>query len=195
MNYSACKYLIIESLFSFLLLFWGCSSGGSVYNNDYPLSNNFAYSPDSTFSILVPQDWFQINDNECNCNNILLISNDYKASITLLPILLDGVTSNNIRKNPLNELVLLNKATKRSKIDTNFSILDEEKFKVGLTNVVAFRYSDKMNLPQRTLVFEKQKKYFEVETIITDRAIENDQSGNRFYRIQNSILNSFLIRN
>lgn len=172
----------------------GCSSSGSVYNNNYPLSNSFAYSPDSTFSILVPHGWFQINDNECNCNNILLISNDYKASITLLPILVDEITSSSIHLNPLNEIVLINKATKRSKIGSSFSILDEEKFIIGLTNAAAFRYSDKDNFPQRTIVFEKQKKYFEVEAIFIGDTIDNNKLANNLYSIQNSILNSFLIR-
>jgi hypothetical protein len=179
-----------------LLAFAGCSSSGSsVYNNNYQLTNKLIYSADFSFGVLLPYGWIELYDNECNCNNILVVSPDYKAAITITPILLDKVTAIQVRNNPTSEIAQLIKGTKQVKLGEYFNIIDEETINSGSLNAIAFRYTDEESLPQRTVVVFKQNKFFEVDLAISS-AIEKELNEEEdFYNAQNSLLESLIIFN
>jgi hypothetical protein len=178
------------------LLLVGCSSSSrSVYKNDYQLTNKLIYSADLSFGVLLPYGWTELYDNECNCNNILVVSPDYMAAITITPIILDKVTSIQVRNNPTSEITQLIKATKQVKIGEYFKIIDEETINSDSFKATAFRYTDKESLPQRTVIVYKQNKFFEVDLAITS-AIERELNEEEdFYNAQNSILKSLILFN
>lgn len=177
--------LRILSFIIFTTAFFSCSSNRSIYNSDFPFSNNIAYSSDSSFSAAVPQGWYQIEDNECNCNNILLIREGLLASLNLVPVAMDNVSSGRIERNFLERLAKYSKILKSHNSGSALKIIDEEEFTVDKIPARAYKYINAKGFEQRVLLFSIGNKYFE---LTGNSATKKKDILNDLFSAQNSII-------
>jgi hypothetical protein len=180
-----------KHIFQFLLfavlaaLVFSCSSSKSRYNSDFPFSNEIAYSSDSSFSVLIPQGWYQIEDNECNCNNILLLRAGLQASLNLVPVSFDFLSSGRIEKNPLKQLVKYSKIMKSQKFGNPLNVKEEEQFEIDEIPVRTYKYLNSKGFEQRVLLFSIEDKFFELSA---NSATKSKDVLNDLFSAQNSIL-------
>ena len=166
-------------------IFVSCSSNGSLYNSDFPFSNKFAYSPDSSFGAAVPSGWYQVEDNECDCGNILLVRNDYQTSLNLIPFQTDDLSTGRIQKDPLAQLIKYSKIRTKQKQSDSIIIVEEESFKIDDIPVRSFAYLSEKNIKQRILVFQIKNRFFE---LIANSATANKDILIDLFNAQNSLV-------
>jgi len=182
LNKRVLKALLFAALAALL---FSCSSSRSRYNFDFPFSDKLAYPSDSSFSVAIPQGWYQVEDNECNCNNILLMRNGLKASLNLIPVAMDNVSAGRIEKEPLTDLIKYSKIIKSQKTGISLRIIEKENFKSDEIPVRAYKYLNSKGFEQRVVVFSIGGNYFELNG---NSATTNKDVLNDLFAAQNSLI-------
>ncbi|MDQ7817842.1 MAG: hypothetical protein RDU14_12525 [Melioribacteraceae bacterium] len=171
----------------FVLLLHSCSAVvKSIYDFDYPLKSETAYSNNSNISVKIPEGWFTAVDNECNCIDLWLIKDDYTQSLNFTLINLDEVTRNEVKTSGIKRVADYCKIFVRVKLGNSFKgFSGEESFELNGNLFFAYQYLDKDDKPVRVVVFEHQKRFYELTAI-------SKESGNfeQLFSIQNSVLTS-----
>lgn len=177
------KYLSII-IFVFMI---SCGGGiASIYQRDYPLSKEMAYSKTSNLYVNLPSGWFSAEDNEYNRTDLWIVKNDYSESITFRKMNLDETVQKEIDGNGLDKITFYSKTFTKVKLGKDFSnFSNEEVFEMNGKTFAAYEYLNKNHIPVRVVVFRQYDKYYESEAI-------SKTSGNvqELFKIQNSVLST-----
>lgn len=170
-----------------LLLFYSCSSAiKSIYDSNYPLTAQKAYSKNTNISVNIPEGWFTAEDNDCNCIDLWLIKNDYSQSLNFAVINTDEKTKKNIQENGITKLAEYNKIFVKAKLGNSFKgFFNEENFELGKKRFYAYQYLDNSGKSVRVVIFEYNKRFFELSAITS-----NSDSYEQLWVIQNTVLTS-----
>ncbi|MFA3784075.1 hypothetical protein ABRY23_13525 [Melioribacteraceae bacterium 4301-Me] len=178
----------------FLLIFLtACTTSSSLYNFDYPLTNQTAESQYMDLSVKIPQDWSAVEDNECYCIDILLINKEKTASIKFVPINVDSLVLSNDDK--LEKILTFSKKFREIALRDKFNQIDgDEFFTIGSLKCAAYKYLNEEKIIVRVIVFSFNKKYFEsIATPVSYESIAKDKLS-RLFNVQNSTLLSISSR-
>jgi len=179
--------LLVVSVFCISFLFFACSSANkSIYNNDFQLTSQRAFSRDSSYSILVPQGWFYSFDNDCNCSDIFLVRQDLNASLSNLQINYKTNSDFDLIKNKLLDYSkIMKEAELKNKL---IEIGKPEFFNIGNIQCAAYQYYNNESLPVRTVLYKFDNRYFELNAYITEDGLKNKIIPADLYNAQNTIL-------
>ncbi len=168
-----------------------CASSTSLYKFDYPLTNETAQSQYLDISVKIPQDWFTVEDNECNCIDLLLVNKEQTESIKFVPINIDSTAQEKNELLGMKEILNISKKFRQAALGNKFrQINDDEFFEINSNKFAAYRYLNGKGKIKRVVVFSSNKKYFEsIADPETDEA-NSPENLRELYRIQNSLLTS-----
>jgi len=169
-----------------LLLFYSCSSAiKSIYDSNYPLTSQKAYSKNTNISVNIPDGWFTAEDNDCNCIDLWLIKDDFSQSLNFSIINVDEQTKNDIRKNGIQKLAEYDKIFIKAKIGNSFKdFFNEENFVIGSKQFYAVQYLYDNNIV-RIILFEHNNRFYELTAISKD-----PNKYEELWVIQNTVLTS-----
>ena len=160
--------------------------GASIYETDYPLSKEMAYSKTSNLYVNLPSGWFTAEDNECNCTDLWIVKNDYSQSITFKKINLDEAVLKEFDGNGLDKIAFYSKTFARVKLGKDFkNFSNEEVFEINGKTFAAYEYLNKNQIPVRVVVFRQYNKYYESEAIAKD-----GKNSVELFKIQNAVLST-----
>ncbi len=162
------------------------ASSTSIYDLDYPLTNEIARSKTSIMYVKIPQGWFVADDNECNCIDLWLVKEDYSATINFITINIDSATSQKIKENKLESITAISKTFIKAKYGKNFKgFFNEELFSIRKNKFSAYQYVNENQQTVRVVLFIYDGKFYEVKAIHvkTDNPLE-------VFKVQNSVLSS-----
>lgn len=176
------KIILLQIIASIL---FSCSGSlTSLYNFDYPLTDETAYSTSTNISVKIPQDWYTAEDNECNCSVLWLVKNDLSASLVFNFITIDDETRKEISGNELEEICGYNKLFVKAKLGKSFGgFFNEETFEINGKKFAAYQYEDNEKRTVRVVVFKHKEKFYELTALH-----KNETDPTEIYRIQNTIL-------
>jgi hypothetical protein len=177
------KYL---SIIVFVFLF-SCGGGvASIYETDYPLSKEIAYSKTSNLYVNLPSGWFTAEDNEYNCTDLWIVKDDYSESIAFKKINLDDDVLKEIGGTGLDKITFYSKTFARVKLGKDFkNFYNEEFFEINGKTFAAYEYLNKNQIPVRVVLFRQYDKYYESEAISKDADIIHE-----LFKIQNTVLST-----
>lgn len=164
-----------------------CGGGvASIYETDYPLSKEMAYSKTSNLYVNLPSGWFTAEDNECNCTDLWIVKGNYSQSITFKKINLDEAVQKEIGENGLDKIAFYSKTFARVKLGKDFkNFYNEEVFEMNGKTFTAYDYLNKNQIPVRVVVFRQYDKYYESEAVSKD-----GKSAGELFKIQNAVLST-----
>jgi len=182
----ACKALCGLVVLTLLSL-TGCGGGNaSIYNSDYPLTNEIAKSKTSKLSVKLPAGWYAADDNENNFIDLWLVKSDYSATLSFIPLNVDPEAVKEADKSELESVLNISKTFKKAKYGTSLkAFTNEEIFKINNDEYGAYEYTDSQNRLIRVVLLKFNNKYYELTAI----PVKN-QDAQELYKIQNSILSS-----
>ena len=185
------KKIIFKVLFTFLLFLFitSCSTvRNSVYDSNFPITNERAKSVSGDFSVGIPYDWFSTLDNEKNSFELWLNNKDYSATITFINLIADEKSLKSEDDDELHKLLNYSKIVKKAELGKNYTELEyEEYFELNGIPCTALVFLSKENKKGRIVVFEFRGHYYEsTATVLNEDKIDEDQ----LFRIQNSVLKS-----
>jgi hypothetical protein len=184
---SACGIFCGLVLISFLSLA-GCGGGNtSLYNSDYPLTNETAKSKTSKLAVQLPSGWYSADDNECNCMDLWLVKNDYSATLSFIPLNIDAdAIKNEAGMSELEAVLSISKTFKKAKYGSSLkSFINEEFFTINNSQFAAYEYSDSQKRLTRVIVLKYNNKFYELTALPI-----KGQDAQELYKIQNSVLSS-----
>lgn len=164
-----------------------CGGGAaSIYETDYLLSKEMAYSKTSNLYINLPSGWFSAEDNECNCTDLWIVKSNYSQSITFKKINLDETVQKELDGNGLDKIAFYSKTFARVKLGRDFkNFSNEEVFEMNGKTFAAYEYLNKNQIPVRVVIFRQYDKYYESEAISKDAG-----NAHELFKIQNSVLST-----
>jgi hypothetical protein len=171
-----------------LLSISGCGgSNASMYNSDYPLTNELVKSRTSKLSAKIPTGWFAADDNECNCIDLWLIKNDYSATLSFISLNIDSTAvKEEASKSELEKVLSISKTFKKAKYGSSLKTFSNEEFFANEKNqFAAYEYMDSQNRLTRVVLFRYNNKYYELTAVPV-----KDQPSQELYKIQNAVLSS-----
>ncbi len=181
-------FRIIEILCLSFLLFSCSSVNESIYKSDFPLTSQKAFSRDSSYTVLIPKGWFYSFDNTHSSSDIILIQNDFNALFSIVPINTDSKLNSDSRSNGL---INFSKIMKKTELHSKLiSIGKPEFFKINNMECAAYQYYNNSSLPVRTVLFEFNKHFYELNAYITEAGLNGKLIPGNVYDVQNSILYS-----
>jgi hypothetical protein len=183
-----CSFLMNQISFLFLvLIFISCSSSvTSLYDSNFPLTNEIAKSKTTQLSVKIPQGWFTADDNEYNYIDLWLIKDDYSATLNFVFLNLDSETKKEISSNEMSSVVSFSKTFKKAKYGSALKeFLNEETFQLNGKTFSSYEYLDDQKRNIRVIVFKSGENFYELSAI----PIKNQNPGELF-KIQNSVLSS-----
>lgn len=175
------------------LIFYSCSSSNYLIDSfSSLLTNETAYSKISNISVKIPKDWFIAEDNECNCIDLWLIKNDYKAMISFTKLNLDELVLSKIKDSELSKAVYYSKMFVRMKLGKLFLLenadnqfFDDATFYMNDIPFSAYQYIDNEKRNCRVVVFKFKGKFYECT------AVPNGIDDLNFlFSIQNAVLST-----
>lgn len=163
-----------------------------LYNSDYPLTEDYAYSLSADFSVNIPRGWFTSEDNECNCIDLWLIRDDFSATISFTPIgFLNTNSAAQTQEEIIKEAVLYSKAQRMAKLQENFRPYEtDEYFKLRGNQCAAYQYIGDEGLPIRVVLFSYNGKYFEVSAVPSQQVGSGVVNPAELFRIQQTVISS-----
>ena len=166
------------------LLFYSCAAIDSIYNSNYPLTNKLIQSENTSLTIQEPVGWFRTIDNECYCNDILLVRDDYSAAITINPL-----NFNNQSKIPLlNDAVTLSKTLRKVDLGNSFRAFEkDEEYSINGIQMIAFQYRDENDLPARVIILKYKNNFYEIEALIKPIPGGKPVKPFELFAVQNSV--------
>lgn len=178
------KIFLLQIIASIL---FSCSGSlTSLYNFDYPLTDETAYSASTNISVKIPQDWYSAEDNECKCSVLWLVKNDLSASLIFNIITIDDETRKEISGNELEEVCSYNKLFVKAKLGKSFGgFFNEEILEINGKKFIAYQYEDNEKRSVRVVVFKHKEKFYELTALP-----KNETDLAELYKIQNTILTS-----
>jgi hypothetical protein len=183
----ACRVLCGLVVFSFLTL-TGCGGGSaSMYNSDYPLTNEIVKSKTSNLTVKIPAGWFAADDNECNCIDLWLIKNDYSATLSFISLNVDStVIKEESGKSEIETVLSISKTFKKAKYGNSLKAFTNEEFFTKDNNqFAAYEYMDSQNRITRVVVLKYNNKFYELTAVPV-----KDQPAQELYNIQNTVISS-----
>ena len=164
-----------------------CGGGiASIYQTDYPLSKEMAYSKTSNLYVNLPSGWFTAEDNEYNCIDLWIVKNNYSQSITFRKMNLDEAVQKEIGENGLDKIAFYSKTFTKVKLGKDFSSFsNEEIFEMNGKTFAAYEYLNINQIPIRVVVFRQYYKYYESEAIAKD-----GKNTVELFKIQNAVLST-----
>jgi len=164
-----------------------CSNGfSSLYNMDYPLTNEIVKTKTSQLTVKIPQGWFTAEDNENNLIELWLVKDDYSATLNFIALNVDSLTMKEIRGDEINGIVKFSQAFRKAKYGKAMKeFTNQEVFEINKKQFAAYEYVDDFKRAIRVVVFSFGNKYYELSAI--PFKTENPQE---LYKIQNSVLSS-----
>lgn len=174
-------------LFTIIILVQGCSSSlSSVYDSNYPLSDETAKSKTSQLTVKIPQGWFAADDNENNLTDLWLVKNDYSATLNFVPLNIDSLTRKAIQGDEINSILKFSQTFRKAKYGKAIKgFINKEKFEINKKQFAAYEYLDNSKRAIRVVVFSSSNKYYELSAVPF-----KNQNPQELYKIQNSVLNS-----
>lgn len=188
------KALLLSLCAALTLIISACSAGEvkPLYNNDYPLTEDFAYSLSADFSVNIPEGWFTSEDNECKCIDLWLIREDFSATISFVPLdFLSSNPANQLEEDLLKEAVLYSKTRRMAKLQENFHPYEtDEYFKLRGNQYAAYQYIGDEGLPIRVVLFSYNGAYFEVSAVPSQQVGSGVVNPSDLFRIQQTVISS-----
>lgn len=179
--------LKIILLFILIVLTHGCSGSlSSIYDSNYPLTNETAKSKTSQLTVKIPQGWFTAEDNENNLIDLWLVKSDYSATLNFIAMNMDSLTMKEIYGDEINSLLKFSQTFRKAKYGKELKeFINQEKFEINKKQYAAYEYVDDSKRAIRVVVFNSGNKYYELAAI----SFKN-QNPLELYKIQNSVLYS-----
>ncbi len=191
---TGCFFVSLVGMGIFLILLSACASSTStsIYNFDYPLTNQTVQSQYMDLSVNVPLNWFAVEDNECDCIDLLLINKERNTSIKFIPINIDSTAAGMNEKLTLKDVLGISKKFRQAALGNKFHLIgDDEFFEVNSFSAASYKYADENGIIKRIVVFLCSGKYFEsIAGYLTKESNSSEEALKELFRIQNSVLNS-----
>lgn len=116
----------------FALIFVSCTGTSSIYDFNYPLTQELVKSKTARISVKIPKGWSAIDDNDCKCTDLWLVKDDYSATLNFVAFNLDSLSAGNNRNDELASLITLSKAFVKAKYGNEFKgFSQDEIFKIN----------------------------------------------------------------
>ena len=181
----------IAAVLILILTIFSCSSlKESIYNSDFPLSQDRAKSISGNFSLKIPNHWFSTIDNENNSFELWLNNKDYSAAITFINIIADdkSMLNKNEGEHELAKLLNYSKIVKKAELGKKYNQFEyDEYFELNGIPCAAFVFLSKENKKGRIVVFEFRGHYYESTATVLK---ENEINKDTLFVIQNSVLST-----
>jgi hypothetical protein len=170
-------------LFSFIVV--SCSSSlSSMYDSNFPLTNEIAKSKTTPLNVKIPSGWFTADDNECNCIDLWLIRDDYSATLNFVPLNFDDATKKEVTGDELKAAVEFSKTFKKVKYGKSLiTFSSEETFQINNKSFIAFEYKDDQKRNIRVVVFKYGENFYELSAVPA-----KNPNLSELYKTQNSVL-------
>ncbi len=161
--------LVVVSLY----IFQSCSSNRFLENdfNKYLTNERFS-SQDTSFSVTIPQGWFGTKDNVKKVTDLMLVKNDYSASIFINKI---NTWQSNYDLEAIGNMSLNFREINNSNSLTNLKL---SKGYLGKTPFYRFSYSDKDKNFVTVYEIKKNSNIFEATLIIFKNRKQNQSRLN-----------------
>lgn len=190
--YISSKELIIYFAVITTVFFSSCTTTKEVellYNIDYPLSDDIAYSYSSDLQMKIPKGWFTAEDTECRCIDLWLIKDGFSASLNLLPLKYDSLLLKNIEGHELQFLFNYSKELKKAELKNKFVQLQEDDFfEISGKQYASYEFQGDEGLPIRVVVFKYGNKYFEFSAVPAQKVGRGIVDPKELFRVQQSVL-------
>lgn len=143
------------------------------------LSQTYAKAKTSPISLQIPIGWREIDANDSTFIDLWLVSDDYKSSLSLIPL-----HSKNSDQS-LDEWKTISKLSNKMKFRSdNVEINDEENIELNFNDISFYNFTTHTKY-YRVAIFQFKEKYYEL-TALSNQKSEN---SNIVY-IQNSVINT-----
>lgn len=169
-------FLIIISIFSFTQ----CTSRYSQTSSDKQLiSPNIAKAKISPISLQIPFGWKEINANDSTFIDLWLVSEDFKSSLSLIPL------NNDSKDQNLEQWKFISKLSNKMKYkNSGVEFIDEDSIELNEITIAIYKFTHKDHY-YRVCIFEHQKRFYELTALE-----ENEKNIAIISDIQNSVLAS-----
>lgn len=166
----------------------------SLYKPDYPLTEDVAWSRSGSFSVKIPKGWFTTEDDGCNCLDLLLVRDDFSASISLARLnadslgYLSGIPN---EKDRMKSLIRFSQDQKKHGLKDRFSPVQTQEPEVFFINKKPYGqyvYTGDAGQSVRVLVFAYRDNYYELTALPTPKAGKANVKTDELFRIQQSVL-------
>ncbi|HEX3072907.1 MAG TPA: hypothetical protein VHP30_04785 [Ignavibacteriales bacterium] len=188
------KALLLFFCAALAIFMYACAAAEvkPLYTSDYPLTDDFAYSLSTDFSVRIPEGWFTSEDNECKCIDLWLIRDDFSATISFAAIdFLSSGPLNQTQEDVMKEAVLYSKAQRMAKLQDKFTPYEtDEYFKIRGEQYAAYQYIGDEGLPIRVVLFSYKGRYFEASAIPTQQVGSGIVTPAELFRIQQTVISS-----
>jgi len=175
------KYL---ALLISIIIFNHCSSRYSQTEVDQILTPERAFSKTSPISIRIPFGWREIDANDSTFIDLWLISDDYKSSLSLIPLHSDNA------KRSFSHWISVSKLSNKMKFKNMKLVMsDEEIVKINEIDCHFYNFRDNDSF-YRISIFQFEENYFELTAL--ENNISNDTSSKLqlLNQIQNAVIGS-----
>jgi hypothetical protein len=182
------KKIFLKKYFSLLtvVLLFSCNAASvSLYNFDYPLTNEIAKSKVSALKVKIPHGWFTADDNEFHRIDLWLVKDDYSENLQFTCLNLDSLANQEFQKTGLKKIAELSKDFKIARYGKNITFTNLESFDLGENHFEAYQYKDGEDRSIRVVVLKYGNKFYELTAIPV-----KSNNLSELYRIQNSVLSS-----
>ena len=172
-----------------LMLLFSCSGSASLYESDYPLTSDAAYSESQKLTVNIPKGWFTADDNQENKSDLWLIKEDYSATISFTPIIFDEEIKDRYGNSNLSEIVNYSKLSQKlAHLNEFIDLLKNESFEMNGMKFSFYQFAGKHGNLYRVVVFEYSDHFY--ECIAAIKPPQSNEKKNEIFSIQNSVLNS-----
>jgi hypothetical protein len=179
---------LIPGLIIVALQFLVSCTGGisSMYDSNFPLTNETAMARTSKLTIKIPQGWFTAEDNENNLIDLWLIKDDYSATLNFISLSLDSASIRENRGDEIKGAVRFSQIFRKAKYGKTLKEFNnQELFEINKKQFAAYEYVDGTNRFIRVIIFSYGNKFYELSAIPV-----KTQNLKELYKVQNSILSS-----
>lgn len=177
-------FFIIFSISS--IIFYSCGGPASLYNFEYPLTNEVVKSGKSELSVALPREWYIAESNRFE---LWLVKNDLSNTIIFQVLNLDDKTKSELGKDPIPKLISYSKTFRSAKLGEKFvDLKKDELFELNGRKFGAYEYADNKGYRKRVVLFKYNDNYYEVTTAVKPPIQEANVK--EIFAMQNSILKS-----
>lgn len=166
------------------LIFSQCTSRYSQKDIDKILSTERVSAKTSPISFLMPQGWRLIDANDSTFIDLWLINDDYKSSLSLIPL------HSEKNKQNLSEWISISKLTNKMKFkNEGIEIVDNGNDEINGINTSSYYFKNNNSL-QSITVFKFNGKYYELTAL--DKSPNYDETSQIKYlsKIQSALISS-----
>ncbi len=174
------RYIVLLLFIISIINFTKCTSRYTQTSADENLlSLSYAKAKTSPISLQIPIGWREINANDSTFIDLWLVSEDFKSSLSLIPL-----NSEN-KDQSLDEWEVISKLSNKMKFkNSGVEFIDENSIEINDSAIAIYNFTHKDH-HYRVCIFNHLKRYYELTALE-----QNENNLTIISDIQNSVLAS-----